>query len=113
VSAALTPPQERALRYLAAAEEYEYPEGSGRARRRPTHPREVALHLWPDSPAWGRRTRMYGGRNGAVGGTMPMKAASVLWRLFRHGLADKPDHGGNGWVITARGLRWVEENGDA
>ena len=47
--------------------------------------REVARFLWPDSPAWERRTKMHRGRNGSMGGTMPMKAGRILWGLSAKG----------------------------
>ncbi len=40
-------------------------------------PRALAKALWPDSPAWERRTRFGAvGNQGALGGTMPMKRAA-------------------------------------
>lgn len=66
-------------------------------------PRELAMRRWPDSPGWKKRTRKFGGHTGAVGGTMPMKAATVLWRLLDRGLASKGDH--NEWSITDKGRR--------
>lgn len=69
----VTTPQHRALSLLA--EITEQSDGSVR----PAHPRGLAKVLWPDSPAWQQRTRRYGAnRNGAVGGTMPMKAEALL-----------------------------------
>lgn len=82
----LTAPQQRGLDILRAADH-------------PMSPREFALAMWPDSPAWEKRTRKFGGRDpGAIGGTMPMKGASLLWRLYDLGLASTLD---GRW--TARG----------
>ncbi len=41
----------------------------------------------PDSPAWGRVTRKFGGHTGATGGAMPMLGARMLWKLNSLGLA--------------------------
>lgn len=80
----LTPGQTRALEVLNAAD-------------KPLAPRQVAQRLWPDSPAWAKRTRRYGAnRNGAVGGTMPMLAAKLLHALQDKGMAR----------ITDDGYRW-------
>lgn len=57
----------------------------------PLSPREFAQLMWPDSPGWETRTRKFGGAQGAVGGTMPMKGARLLWRLHALGLASQ-DH---------------------
>lgn len=74
-------------------------------------PRQLARLRWPDSPAWTQRTRGRNGRNGAVGGTMPMKAATVLWRLSGKGLAHRVgatyDDLANLWQPTHRGLDWL------
>ena len=80
-------------------------------------PRQLAKMRWPDSPAWSKRTRKFGTNDpGAVGGTMPMKAATVLWRLAGHGLAMKVgasyDSMANLWMPTDKGLRWLAENHD-
>lgn len=66
-------------------------------------PRQLAKMRWPDSVGWTKTTRKYGGHTGAVGGTMPMKAATVLWRLHSRGLAWCEDH--NRWSITEKGRR--------
>jgi len=90
----LTAPQHRCLQALADL-----------TVERPTvRPRAVAKALWPDSPAWERRTRgrRTGTINGAVGGTMPMKAATLLWRLEERGLACEDDRA---WRVTDRGRR--------
>lgn len=56
-------------------------------------PREFAQLMWPDSPAWGHRTRKRGGRAGAIGGTMPMQGARMLWSLHGLGLARQNNDG--------------------
>lgn len=54
--------------------------------------REWAKRMWPDSPAWDRRTRKQGGGDpGALGGAMPMKAAAFGYRLHRDGLVWRPE----------------------
>lgn len=64
-------------------------------------PRTFAMALWPDSPAWQRRTRGRDNRSGAIGGTMPMKGAKELWRLRDLGFArERPD---GRWTITSVG----------
>lgn len=92
----LTAPQARMLRILADVQPDD----------RPMAPREVAHKMWPDSPAWEKRTRRYGAnRNGALGGTMPMKAATMLWRLKERGLVwDIGTHHGTAhWAINEAG----------
>lgn len=59
----------------------------------PASPRELARALYPDSPGWSRRTRKFGGYTGAVGGTMPMIAARVLWSLHHIGFAYQTSDG--------------------
>jgi hypothetical protein len=67
-------------------------------------PRQIAERLWPDSPGWQNRTRRYGtNRNGALGGTMPMLAAKILWRLRDDGLVREPESDAYLWRITDRG----------
>lgn len=72
----LTAPQQRALDILR---------GAGG----PLAPREFARLMWPDSPAWNRRSRGARGsnRSGAMAGTMPMNGARMLWKLRDLGLA--------------------------
>lgn len=53
----------------------------------PVSPREFARALYPDSPGWNRVTRKFGGNTGAMGGTMPMIGARMLWKLRDLGLA--------------------------
>lgn len=86
----LTVPRRRALQVLADQAE-------------PMAPRDVAMALWPDSPAWDRRTRGQRGANraGAMGGTMPMIAAKLLWRLAGDGYASQRGRGQ--WVATEKG----------
>lgn len=78
-------------------------------------PGQLARMRWPDSVGWSRRTRKFGTNDpGAVGGTMPMKAATVLWRLRAIGLADRVgasyDAQANLWQPTERGLRWLADH---
>ena len=67
-------------------------------------PRELAKLMWPDSPAWNRRTkgRRTGTIAGAVGGTMPMLGAKMLWKLFELNYASQQ---GRVWFITERGKK--------
>lgn len=103
----LTKPQERALRTLA-----DLIDGGNRSC---VYSRSVAKALWPDSPAWSQRTHRRGaggGGAGVLGGTMPMKAASLLGRLWGNDalVAKCTDHTDcNGWVLTPAGRRWIEE----
>ena len=76
----LTEPQQRAYNILAAAD-------------RPLSPKEVAKRLWPNSPGWERVTVKRNGRSGSLGGTMPMKAAQLLWRLDKAGVAEQTNDG--------------------
>lgn len=89
----LTEPQRRCLAVVAE-------EGA-------PSPREVARRLWPDSPAWNRRTRgrRTGTINGAVGGTMPMLAAKILWRLDEADLVFQTESGR--WKLTERGRTFL------
>lgn len=96
----LTAPQRRAL---AVLDEHTAPYGSDKPGM---YAKQVAKLLWPDSPAWGKRTRgRTGNRNGAVGGTMPMKAGTLLGRLVRGGFADEylTETMQPKWVITTAG----------
>lgn len=90
----LTDPQRRALAAVVAAG----PRG--------TTARSVAHTLWPDSPAWHKRTRASrsGTRNGVLGGTMPMKAAQLLHRLEALGLVTLDDTN-RYWITTHAGER--------
>lgn len=98
----ITEPQYRALKVLV---DFQFEHGHTPS------PRQVAKRLWPDSKAWRERTRMRGERNGAVGGTMPMKAATILWRLHHKGLAYMLDE--YTWTATPKGRRLVEERESA
>lgn len=103
----LTGPQRAALEYL---DQHSDPFTSERLS-----PRTLAMHLWPDSPAWRKRTRHNGTNHpGQIGGTMPMKAATLLHRLADKGLAqdDKgPDNQYvSAWTITYRGEQYLRDN---
>ncbi len=88
----LTGPQRKMLGIVVARQD----------ARSLTSARFIAKDMWPDSPAWSQRTRGRNGRNGAVGGTMPMKAATVLWRLHERGLVDYDD-AWSAWSVTDKG----------
>lgn len=92
--AALTPAQRKGLEILK--------------EHGPLRPREFAKLMWPDSPAWNRRTkgRRTGTIAGAVGGTMPMLGAKLLRRL--QDLACAADYD-NDWRITERGRQRLNE----
>jgi hypothetical protein len=95
----LTPPQRRALAAVVAA------------GARGTTARSLALALWPDSPAWNVRTRgRTGNRNGAVGGTMPMKAGRLLRTLEEAGLVANRV-GTSLWTATTAGRRAAQGGG--
>lgn len=57
----------------------------------PLAPREFAQLMWPDSPAWRKRTRGRDRHPGAMAGTMPMNGARLLWKLRDLGLASQRD----------------------
>ena len=102
-----TAPQEKMLRVLRDIND------SNVTRVRSAAPREVARAMWPDSVGWSKRTRKYGTNDpGALGGTMPMKAATVLWRLEDRGLAIRVgasyDAHANLWQITEHGRRVLD-----
>lgn len=63
----------------------------------PLSPRALAQILYPNSKAWNKDTRRHDGRPGAVGGTMPMLGAKMLWALYEHGLAYQ-DASGRWWA---------------
>lgn len=103
---AMTPPQLRALRALAAI--CDSPLGTAQIPSGYATPTDVAWGLWPESKAWGRRTnRGSTPAGGAVGATMPMNAATLLWRLCRLGYAVKYDRR---WSVTPAGRRALSEN---
>lgn len=89
----LTPPQRRGLEILAEQEG-------------PIAPRDFARLMWPDSKGWNRRTRGRDNHPGAMGGTMPMIGARLLWSLFDSRLAS-PDCGR--WRITVSGIQRLTE----
>lgn len=107
----LTPAQQRALVALRAA--CDHLVGTAQVPARYATAREIALALWPDSPAWQHRTnRGSGGGNGAVGGTMPMKAGTMLWKLWKAGYAGhESGRIGPLWSITTRGRSYLDERG--
>jgi hypothetical protein len=81
----LTAPQARTLAVLRS-------EGRGLSAR------AVARALWPDSPAWNKRTRRGATHaGGALGATMPMKAGALLWRMRSLGLPVWFDYRTNLW----------------
>lgn len=71
-------------------------------------PAQLARLMWPDSPAWHRRTkgRRTGTIAGAVGGTMPMLGAKVLWALLDKGYVMNLEH--NIWEPTIKGKAVLE-----
>lgn len=90
----VTPAQLRALRVLATGEHMA--------------PRAVALALWPDSIGWKKISRRGSTpAGGALGATMPMKAAQLLWRLRDHGFAWQDEN--YRWSATGSGLRYLRE----
>lgn len=97
----LTDPQMRALQAV-----YDL-SGEADGRCEMVSPRQVALRLWPDSPAWDRRPRRHDGHFGGRGGTMPMKAGKLLWHLHSRGLVRRHEKR-NLWSLTARGLDTVQ-----
>lgn len=70
-------------------------------------PRSIALLRWPDSEGWQRHTSRHDGRSGARGGTMPMKAATVLHRLQAKGYAYDDGERVSEWRLTAKGAAAV------
>lgn len=97
MSKPLTGPQARALVALRDLQD----------ARQSTNPRSVARVLWPDSPGWDKVSRRGSTpAGGALGATMPMKAAQILWRLREHGMADLP-YDSNRWSITEKGRAYL------
>jgi hypothetical protein len=93
-SAPMTGPQVRALLALQTA--------CAASASGLVSPREIAHALWPNSPGWAKRSWRKGSNNGgALGATMPMKAATLLWRLWKRRLA-APDRRGR-WRLTDSG----------
>lgn len=97
----LTNPQMRALTTLYALS------GEDKGRCDMVSPKQVALALWPHSTAWDRRPRRSNGSFGGKGGTMPMKAAKLLWALKSRGLVHHHPKSSL-WALTDRGIRVVE-----
>lgn len=98
----LTPPQLRAL--TALRDISDKPRGSAGRPRGSASPREIAHELWPDSPGWTRVSKRGAtAAGGALGATMPMKAATLLWRLDAAGVGESPAIDSNAWTITQRG----------
>jgi hypothetical protein len=95
----LSPAQRKGLEILSDGEKYS--------------PREFARKMWPDSPAWNRRSRGQRGTNhsGAMASTMPMLGAKLLWKLWDLGLATEvqSDLNARTWVITERGRQRLTE----
>lgn len=102
MSTKLTDPQRAML-------EVAYDLTGGHVGSNPFSPRQAAKSRWPDSPAWKRRTNMHSGRNGAIGGTMPMNAAVILWRLEALGLVTTPYDAVSRWYLTDKGRDLVLE----
>jgi hypothetical protein len=66
-----------------------------------TTARVVAEHLWPDSPGWHRTSKRSGaGGGGAYGVGLPMRAGSILGKLWKQGLVS---HGRSLWKIKKSG----------
>lgn len=101
----LTKPQALMLAVLREACDQRRPDGRAFEY---AAPRQLAKMRWPDSPGW-RKVSSRGSTpaGGAMGATMPMKAATVLWRLQGKGLALCEDY--NRWTITDKGRRWLTE----
>jgi hypothetical protein len=96
MSEPLTAPQRRALELLAALTD----------TKAAVSPKDLAKALWPDSDAWNKRNRgrRTGTISGAVGGTMPMNAARLLWTLRERGLTNKEDNANADlWFVTTLG----------
>ena len=86
----VTEPQLRVLRILAD-------EGTPRGGLSAF---EVARFMWPDSDGWKKQPRRHDGRAGGLGATMPMKAGTILNRLWTRELVGK---GAYVWSITDAG----------
>lgn len=104
----LTKPQAKMLRILAdeadAADAMVAEKGDSLyGGRRYMAPREVARAMWPDSPGWDKVSRRGSTpAGGARGATMPMKAATLLHRLWPHYTHQRPGYGAC-WTITSKG----------
>lgn len=79
--------------------------------------RAIARILWPDSPAWNRRTRGSNARAGgnAMAGTMPMLGAKAARTLQDHGLLVEESSSihQSSWRLSRRGRRYLEEHANA
>lgn len=93
----LTDPQMRALTAVYNLS------GEADGRCEMVTPRQIALVLWPNSPAWDRRPHRADGHFGGRGGTMPMNAGRLLRYLYSRGLVRRHEKR-NLWSLTARGL---------
>lgn len=106
----LTKPQERALRFLFEASEGHLTDENRNDRYmqpRGVAPRQIAYMMWPDSKGWDKRSnRGSTPAGGALGATMPMKAATILWRLFPHYAV----HRNYAWYVTDRGRKYLADN---
>lgn len=69
-------------------------------------PRSFAGGMWPNSPAWGKRTRGYDRHPGAVGGTMPMRGARELWKLRELRLAWVEEY--THWTVSPAGRKLLD-----
>jgi len=99
----LTDPQRRLLRVLA-----DEPDERGMS------PRSIARALWPDSRGWERRSnRGSTPAGGALGATMPMKAATMLHRLQALGLVSQWGPAGLSdslWWLTDAGRSALDDD---
>jgi len=106
----LTPPQERAL--IALRDLCDAPHGTAQVPWGYASPRDVAQVMWPDSEGWEHRSRRGATpAGGAMGATMPMKAATVLWRLHTARLAWHDSLRSRPWSITPAGRAYLAEWG--
>lgn len=103
----MTAPQRRALEALVALSDK--PWGTAQRPHGWATPSAVAQFLWPDSEGWTKASRRGSTpAGGALGATMPMKAAKLLWRLFDLHYAYR-ESDGNQWYPTSEGRRALEE----
>lgn len=94
----LTAPQLKALTILASPREGAF-----------VTPREVEHPMSQDVTDWAKRSRRFATAvGGALGATMPMKGATMLWKLRDRGLAQLD--GTNHWQITEKGQRVLTES---
>lgn len=100
----LTWPQCNALRALRDA--CDQLQGTAQVPAEYATPAQIARMLWPDSDGWKRASnRGATTAGGAMGATMPMKAAVVLRRLRELRCAEIHPVGRNRWSITQGGRR--------